>query len=255
MKSKETGIRWNPRAPQAKIARLYRNEAQGLLEESLVDDVGLSLFLRCQSILIVSARQVICPQCQHLFATGWRWHKRNDTQVTRCPACQQWEITGKQYLDSFQQDALAAEGALESMRAFTEAYPGAREARVKVLLIDQLLHAFHWGLRQTAIPHRSAANNLIEETHEEIAAFLDGLTYGERSAPESQQRKAAWRITAQEMMRLRQRGRQREFGGDCPPTGILAIFCGQCNHFARLPVREGGCGNKPLYSNLAERHA
>ena len=50
-----------------KIRRLYETDAMGIVDEELLDDVGLSLCLRCQSILAVSdARngKVRCPGCR-----------------------------------------------------------------------------------------------------------------------------------------------------------------------------------------------
>ena len=47
--------------------------------------------------------------------------------------------------------------------------------RAKMMLIDQLLHAFHWDL-QAGAPNRLAANNLIEGSHGQVLALLDELS-------------------------------------------------------------------------------
>jgi hypothetical protein len=39
--------------PKTKIQKLYESEAAGLTDESLLEDVGISLCLRCGSILTV----------------------------------------------------------------------------------------------------------------------------------------------------------------------------------------------------------
>ena len=41
---------WAPRVPRWKIARLYENDACGLADEALIDDVAYSLLERCRSM-------------------------------------------------------------------------------------------------------------------------------------------------------------------------------------------------------------
>lgn len=45
-------VRWAPKAPRKKIRRLCHLDAMGALDEALLDDVGLRLALRCQSVLM-----------------------------------------------------------------------------------------------------------------------------------------------------------------------------------------------------------
>ncbi len=42
-------VRWAAPVRQDKIRRLYETDARGLTDEALIDDVGLALYLRCQS--------------------------------------------------------------------------------------------------------------------------------------------------------------------------------------------------------------
>jgi len=53
--------------PQSLIQRLYENDAGGLTDNELVDDIGWRLFFRCQSFITaveaVSGRAK-CPICQ-----------------------------------------------------------------------------------------------------------------------------------------------------------------------------------------------
>lgn len=46
-------IHWSPRVPKWKLQRLYESEAQGMLDEDLLEDVGLTLLLRCEDILAI----------------------------------------------------------------------------------------------------------------------------------------------------------------------------------------------------------
>ena len=91
---------------------------------------------------------------------------------------------------------------LPALRAFAEAYPAATTSRTRMLLIDQLLHAFHQDLRR-ATPGRSVAHNLIEGNQRQALELLDSLAYGDHSPPERRATYAAWRERAP----LRDRGR------------------------------------------------
>src|SRR5258708_28782977 len=51
---------WAPKVRPEKIWQLYQNDARGLVDETLVDDVGLALYLRCESVLLVSAGRIKC---------------------------------------------------------------------------------------------------------------------------------------------------------------------------------------------------
>ncbi len=62
-------IRWSPKVRPDKIRRLYESEAVGRLDEALLDDVLIGLYLRCTSIARVTEAvdgRVTCPQCEHI---------------------------------------------------------------------------------------------------------------------------------------------------------------------------------------------
>ena len=60
-----------------------------------------------------------------------------------------------------------------------------------MLLIDRLIHGFHWYLKGNHAT-RPVAVNLIEGRLYEVMDFLDDLTYGEGSTPGTRENKAAW---------------------------------------------------------------
>jgi hypothetical protein len=60
-------IRWSPRVPQWKIQRLYESDAQGLLDEELLDDVGITLWLRCRDILTIHEAKDLSKNNSVLF--------------------------------------------------------------------------------------------------------------------------------------------------------------------------------------------
>src|SRR5262249_54966833 len=95
------GIRpqWHPRVPREKIRLLYENDARGLVDETLVDDVGIGLLLRCRSILIATEAhegRARCPRCEGIIPHQW---KKDETML--CSACG-WQTTWGAYFKTYQ---------------------------------------------------------------------------------------------------------------------------------------------------------
>jgi len=195
--SNEPQLRWAPKVRQNKIRRLYEQEARGLLDETLIDDVGYALYSRCHSILIVSSQHLECPQCKHIFPVAP--HTHND--LITCPSSCGWTITPADYHQTWRHRDLIGTNT-PAFQNFVDRYPNAKSLSDKLVLIDQLIHAFHQSLRYP-LPHRSAASNLIEGNHEQVVAFLDQLTEGTASSPELQDTHTAWKITMQQMQAFR----------------------------------------------------
>jgi hypothetical protein len=62
-----------------------------------------------------------------------------------------------------------------------------------VLLIDRLIHGFHWYCKDNVKgPTRPVAVNLIEGRLGEVVAFLDSLTYSNKSTPGVRRNLAEW---------------------------------------------------------------
>jgi hypothetical protein len=201
---------WAPKVAQSPIRRLYESDARGLLDDELLTDVGSALYSRCLSIIMVTNRQVACPRCDHAFATNWQWDKRHDQVHILCPKCDQWEITGAQYRQSVERDNLAAMMALPVFQTYVERWPRATTPRARMLLIDQLIHDFHWGLKHQDIPHRVTANNLIVGDHDTVIAFLDHLSHDAANSPEVHATYTTWQLHAERMQRFRHAPRQAQ---------------------------------------------
>ncbi|HEY3285056.1 MAG TPA: hypothetical protein VGN26_22515 [Armatimonadota bacterium] len=205
--------RWYPRVSQEKVRRLYESEAAGMLDDDLVNDVGIGLLLRCRSILIATEAhegRVLCPRCKGIIEHHW-----DKVAPMVCGGCG-WETTWGAYLKTFQGKQLHGGGAVFAFKAYVERYEGARTAQERMLLIDRLLHAFHHELVNNHT--RPAAANLIEGRLGEVIAFLDDLTRGETDTPsvreggetwESKARHSAWLSEAIDAYR-----RRRALDGD-----------------------------------------
>jgi len=179
---------WAPRISQKKIRRFYENDAQRIYDEGLIDDVGYGLLARCESFIAANeaaAGRAPCPKCSTVVP-----HTRGKDEVLRCQCG--WKLPWKDYFRAIQHKQLSgAEPVLKQFREFIQAFPTARTAREKVLLIDQLIHGFHW-FHKTQKPTRPVAVNLIEGKLGDVVAFLEKLTYSEESTPGTAQNLEEW---------------------------------------------------------------
>lgn len=179
-------IHWAPKLRPERLGRLYQEESRGRLDDALVDDVGLALLLRCRSILHAMRNEVECPRCQTVFSMAGTGDHRP------CPAGCGWATTVAGYWQSKRHRDLNVANAHGPIEQFAARYPAARTPRAKLLLIDRLIHEFHWDAKLN-VPNRSAANNLLEGSHRQVIEFLDQLSGLEPSA------KTEWRQTVAQM--------------------------------------------------------
>lgn len=176
--------RWAPRVSQSLIRWLYETDAKGIYDEDLINEVGYGLVARCESFIAACRAyqgEAVCPWCRGAVPRE---------QVLQCPCG--WELPWADYFGTIQHKQLSgAEPVLEQFGAFVREFPEAKTLRERVLLIDRLIHGFHWFLK-TDTPTRPVAVNLIEGTLGEVVAFLDGLTYGDESTLGLQETRAEW---------------------------------------------------------------
>lgn len=191
-------ISWSPKIRQAKIWQLYQNDALGAVDEILVEDVGLGLLHRCQSIWLVTQRQVECPRCGTIFplSESGKWKMLPGVQVCPTPGCG-WETTAEQWHESWKHRELLGTAAMDAVETYLHDYPRAKRAEERMVCIDQLIHSFHISL-QTGKLNRSFANNLIEGSHDQVVEFLDRL-----SAKPGRVDKDQWRTEVNRMYSTR----------------------------------------------------
>ena len=161
-------IRWAAKVHPEKIRRLYAAEAAGLLSDESVDELGIWLLLRVESILQAMDGQLKCPRCGEVFTA-----ERSGVGCPR-PGCG-WHGSYGEYLASKRHRDLNVANALPAFVDFARRYPRASTAAAKMGLIDRLIHEFHWDAKQQ-VPNRSVGNNLIEGSHRAVVDFLDGLS-------------------------------------------------------------------------------
>jgi hypothetical protein len=190
-------IQWTPRLAKEKLRRLYESEAAGRIDEELLEDVGITLLLRCEDILAIDRAthgSVPCDRCRRAglpSAIPRRGHSKDE--VLCCPQCG-WRIVWGDYLRSIKRKQLHLGGAGASFRQFVADYPVARTPRDKMLAVDRLIHGFHCSLKdQPDLPTRACGVNLISGRLTDVVQFLNELAGVANADPAHAQTYARWR--------------------------------------------------------------
>jgi hypothetical protein len=185
-------LKWAERIRPEKIRRLYKLEAEGMLDEEFLNEVFYAVYDRCQSILScteAAAGRVKCPCCGTVI-------QRNDlsgrleskAEIMVCSNCS-WKSTWGEFHSSYQGRHLFAGGAGPAIQIFVDSVPKAKIARDKMLMIDTLIHAYHW--EATENPTKPVAVNMIVGNIEGIIDLLEKLAYNQNEI-EMQRTKYAW---------------------------------------------------------------
>ena len=179
---------WAPRVTQREIRRLYEMDAKGIHDEELINEVGYGLLARCLSS--IDAAEAVrgkarCPQCSRVVThTG----RREELLLCVCG----WELTWGDYFKTIQhKQLLGAEPVLDQFRSFVQTFSADRTPQERTILIDQLIHGFHWYYK-THAPTRPVAINLIEGRLNEVVAFLENLSCGDKSTAGVAENYAQW---------------------------------------------------------------
>ena len=185
--------RWAPRVSRYKIWQLYHADASGRRDEELLDEVGWALLARARDCLIATDAlhgRVKCPVCGEIIHRARNHgHPVREEKLT-CPEGH-WSLTWGEFHRSIRKKHLQSTGLKTFFRDFSVQYPRAKTYQEKMILVDTLLHRYHWELEgEVGGP---GAVNLIGGTRAEVLAFLNQLTYGEQATPGLAETKARWR--------------------------------------------------------------
>ena len=100
------------------------------------------------------------------------------------------------YAKTFKRRQLNSGGAGAAFRLYMRQYDRTETAQERMLLIDQLIHAFHVHLFKHVEgpqPTRPVVPNLIDGRLTDLIPFLDELTYGKNTPRERLDSQEAWR--------------------------------------------------------------
>lgn len=173
-------LRWAPALEPSKLVRLYASEASGLVDEDLLEEVGITLMVRCRAIRMVTDR--LCPVCEESLEV------ENGAGMATCRACG-WETTWRRYRNSYKKRRIHGGRAMPGFLKFEKDYPRARTPREKMTATDTVIHCLHEDLDYfPAIP---GAMNLIKGSNDDVLKVLDGLAYGDPTEKDLWRRRVA----------------------------------------------------------------
>jgi len=172
---------WSPKIKPQKIKKLYEQDSKGIYDEELVNDIGIALFARVESMIMVTSSNLghpLCIECKTEIPNSY-----TKGFISICPNCG-WTIDIFEYRASYKGQTLNGVGALPELKEFVEKYPTAKTYAEKMRMIDFLIHTFHGNLN--AEPSRATATNVIEGNTGEIANLIFSLAYGDNSTATKQ---------------------------------------------------------------------
>ena len=184
-KDNKSTIKWAPRVKKAEIREVYKANAQGLDDETKIDNLGLALYLRCADILCVKrARSKGGIRCQSCYLNDGietyipydgNFHKGMVEVTIVCPVCR-FAFTSTEFYRSVKNKQLNSGGAVPAFEHFVKYYPIEKDMGKKILLIDRLINSYHYHLlKNMKEATRSVVPNLIEGKSSEALAFLNDL--------------------------------------------------------------------------------
>lgn len=180
--------RWAPRVQAAMIRRLYEQNAAGIYDDQLVDEVGYAFLARADSLLKTNRAHydhvVTCPVCGAVA--------RYEDRMLYC-SCG-WSLSWREYHASYQKKQLIGENIPPLVEVYIWEFSAAQDYHAKMRAIDHLLHRFHWELKNT--PTRPLAVNFIDLRLWDVVRFLITLAYPEDD-PEARRQYETWLANAQ----------------------------------------------------------
>lgn len=197
-----TPIHWSRRVSPGKIRRFYESDAQGMLDEDLLNDVGYGIYCRCQDILQVCDAwrgKVTCRGCGTIVPRRQgKWVEYTghgptliggQDELLACDHCG-WQMAWAEYRKSTAGKNLGATGLEELFGTFVEQWPVTRSPHDRLPLVDTLIHAFHcWDGNTVGSP---IGTTVIRATGEELLVLLDELAYGTASTRGLDETRQRW---------------------------------------------------------------
>jgi hypothetical protein len=127
-----------------------------------------------------------CPVCDAAAQVDTDEHP-----FARCATCG-WNCPWDQHQKSYQHKGLFAGGLEPFVQEYVQRFPATQSPRGRMVLIDSLLHRFHWEQDGVA-DGRPGATSLIEGKMQDVVAFLDNLSYGDAIPPDIERTREEWR--------------------------------------------------------------
>jgi hypothetical protein len=205
---------WAKKVARRDIQRLYQSDAQGMLDEELLEEISAKIYMRvCDMFEVMDAQthgRVKCRACGAPIPQPFRMGSYGKTLLLRCEKCS-WQVTCGEFFESYTRERMLPGSVPQIFQGFLDRWPKARSPQQKMLLIDWLIHEFHIN---DGIPGRPVGENIIQGSKEQVSELIRSLACGPESLPGL--------TTSQEWLE-RFNNPVRQFSRQHPWTEILAI--------------------------------
>ena len=177
-------IKWSQRLPLDKLRQLYLSQANGMLDEELLEDVAVTLYLRCKDIIAVDKAkggEVRCPFCyknemKEIYIQATRDEYGRILDKLQCNECSN-EFSYAEYKLCYKREQLNMGGAGEAFKRYINEYERPELPEKRMLQIDRLIHEFHYSLKSNPEqPTRSVGPNLLGANLTIAMKFLNELS-------------------------------------------------------------------------------
>jgi len=166
---------WAVKVSRRDIKRLYDSDANGLLDEDLLDQIMFTIHARVVDMFEVREAQtfgrVTCRNCGARVVQPFYMGSRNRDVALACDQCG-WQTTCREYLASYSGKDLLPGSRADLFQEFLDRFPAAHTPQEKILLLDWLIHSFHI---QSGVSNRLVAMNVISGTRNQLIELLTSL--------------------------------------------------------------------------------
>lgn len=161
-------FQWPAKLDIHKLNRLYMQDAKGIQDEILADEIGLTLYLRCkygkEDMERMEKYIIRCHGCGAELA--------GESDFRECSCGLQYSY--KEYRRSYCRNNMPAGAAEKIFNLFIQNWERAKTYQEKLVLIDTLLHEFHVSLVSGAT-HRPVAMNFIDGSRSKVEQIINSL--------------------------------------------------------------------------------
>jgi len=138
-------IRWAAKVHPQLLKKFYAMNESGIIDEVLVDDVGLRLFLRCESMVMISQKSLYCPKCGNIICIA------DDEEIkAACNNCG-FTFTIDEYRESFTHREFLLGNAAPYFEKYYHEYLKCKTTNERIVMIDTLIHSFHIDIKRRVV--------------------------------------------------------------------------------------------------------
>ena len=164
-------IKWSPKLQPDILRKFYKINASGIIDDEVINDVGLKLYLRCESIMMATRGEFYCPDCGNKITVNKTIDKNHETKCNNCD----FTFTADEFYESYRHRELWQDNAYVYFGKYYDEYPKCKTANEKIIMIDTLIHSFYYEA-QTGTINKANGNNLIEGSLDQVVKLLHELS-------------------------------------------------------------------------------